>query len=683
MTDSDKPRILIVDDNPFNRELLKEILESEGFFSEEAPNGKEAIRRMRDSAFKLILMDLLMPGMDGFETIRRIRRMGIKTPIIIVSAMDSKEDRQRCLEAGGNDFLPKPIDAEKVKALIEQYEEDKAVPFDDLNSFPRKDNKLLHPLSLNFSDYHVLLVEEDDIIGNRYCHFFMNLGFDVSRVCNGNQAWDLFLRHPHKFDIIISNVFTSGIDGFGILAKIKRDYLNVMVFLYAKTYDADIFQLAIQLGADGVTTEAEFENSFIDLIESAIYQSAQKGSRTQTASTASQVRKAQEQLIRYGCPEPCNSIDVAYSSLSDAGGDMAWCRRFNRAGRCGIMLGDVAGHSVMSSYISAISLGILTSTWDKNQAPRKLLRIINAELNKPDYDHYHLCATVLLWDRYRKKIKIATAGNPGGLLVNEAADASPEIHELEGGGMCLGLIEENQLFLNDRIKFDKEGYLFLFSDGITKAQIAEVLTSGSVHLNRESIRGVSREILDRILEKYGQNDDMILITLKSFFSRSDMVRSFRGEKGDHDGQELHYEFLSSYEEADKACKWAADYFTPDKLPSGRDPCFISLALREALINAVKHGNNFNPAAFVDLSLFFRPGELRIEVSDEGPGFNLPDKIEKIEEINLLRSGGRGLPVMWSLSDSLEVSGGTISLIFREKRIRMKKHCPPAECGKKF
>ncbi len=628
MTDSNKPRILIVDDNPFNRELLKGILELEGLFTEEAPNGKEAIRHMKDSAFQLIFMDLLMPGMDGFETIRRIRRMGIKTPIIIVSAMDSKEDRLRCLEAGGNDFLPKPIEAEKVKALIEQYEEDNTGRSDNLNLSSQKNNKVLHSQSLNFSDYHVLLAEEDDIIGDRYRLFLMNLGFDVSRVSNGNQAWDLFLRHPYKFNIIISNVFTSGIDGFGILAKIKREYLNVLVFLYAKTYDTDTFQLAIQLGADGVMTGTEFENSFTDLIESAIYQSGQKGSRSQAASTASQVRKAQEQLIRYGCSEPCNSIDVAYSSLSDAGGDMAWCRRFNRAGRCGIMLGDVAGHSVMSSYISAISLGILTSTWDKNQNPMELLKIINSELNKSDYDRYHLCATVLLWDRYREKIKIASAGNPGGLLVSENTDASPEIHEREGGGMCLGLIEEDQLFLNDRIKFDKGVYLFLFSDGITKARISEVLSSGSVHLNRESIRGISQEILDKILEKYGQNDDMILITLKSFPSCSDMARSFRGGKWEQHGQELHYEFLSSYEEADKACKWAEDQCLPDKFPSGRDPCFISLALREALVNALRHGNNFNSQAFVDLSLFFQPGELRIEVSDEGPGFKLPDKIEK-------------------------------------------------------
>ncbi|MDM8525007.1 response regulator [Desulfococcaceae bacterium HSG8] len=664
MNNSDISPILIVDDNPFNRELLRGLLETEGFSVEEAQNGKEAIEYLEKLVFRMIFMDLLMPGMDGFETIRRIRLMKVKTPIVIVSSMDSKQDRRRCLEAGGDDFLPKPIDIEKIKTLTDKYEAESPLTAEDRKTSP-EDERLPSLTSLKFSDYHVLLVEENDGLADRYHLFLKKLGFEVTHVSNGNKAWDLFMEHPHKFHIIISNIFTSGIDGLGILAKIKRDYLHVLVFIYAVTYDADTFQLAIQLGADGVITEAEFETSFIDLIESAIYRANQKGSHTQVASTASQVRKAQEQLIKYGCSEPCNTIDIAYSSLSDAGGDLACCRRFNLAGRCGIMLGDVAGHNVISSYISAISLGILTTTWDKNQNPLKLLKIINAELNKADYSEYHLCATALLWDRYREKIKMTTAGNPGGLLVKKMPDGAMNFRELDGGGLCLGLVKEDHLFLTDGIDLGENTYFFLFSDGITKEHIIEVLHSGSVDLKRESIRGMSQEILDGILEKHGQADDMILITLNSADMR---------EKDKHisDGSDhtffKHYGFMSSYEAADEACRWAADQCIPDKIPRGRDSCFIFLALREALINAVKHGNKFNPDAYVDMSLFFDSGELRIEVSDEGPGFELSDKIKKIEDVNVLQSGGRGLSVMRSVVDDLETSGGTVTLIFRRKDV---------------
>ncbi len=651
MNISNQPRVLIVDDNPFNRDMLKKILEPEGIIVEESRNGKEALDRLKESSgFRLIFMDLLMPGMDGFEAIQRIRSMGVTTPIIISSSMSSKEDRQRCLEAGGNDFLPKPIDIDKIRKIIREYKAD------DLS----QDTKISETSEIRrqpyFTDYHILLVEEDDPVAEKFYLFLKRSGFEVTRVSNGNQAWELFEANKYRFNIIISNVFTSGIDGMGILARIKRDYSKVLVFIYAEEYDADTFQLAIRLGGDGAVTEAEFEENIIALIESAVYQSKQKGSRAQEASTASQVRKAQANLIKYGCPNPCDSIDIAYSSLSDAGGDIACCRRFNLAGRCGILLGDVAGHSVMSSYISAFSLGILTSNWDKNQNPIDLLKTINAELNKSDYAQSHLCATALLWDRHRRRVKIATAGNPGGLIARKKEDESLDFQEPDGGGMCLGLLKEDHLFLNDEITLEYGDYLFLFSDGIQKEYITDALSSGKIALKRKDIHGICQEIIDRILEKQGQNDDMILIAVE------------QNKIFIEDG--LHYEFPSTYYDANQSFNWLDKQYFYKKISAGRDIYWrICLALREALINAVKHGNRFNPEASVHLSLYVKPGELRIDVSDEGSGFDLSDKMKRIEDIHILQSGGRGLAVMNSIADEIKVNGGTVSLIFREKEFK--------------
>jgi anti-sigma regulatory factor (Ser/Thr protein kinase) len=324
-------------------------------------------------------------------------------------------------------------------------------------------------------------------------------------------------------------------------------------------------------------------------------------------------------------------------------------------------------------------LGILTSTWDKNQNPMDLLKIINTELNKSDYDKYHLCATALLWDRYRRMIKFAFAGNPGGLLAEKKADGSLNFRELDGGGMCLGLLKEDRLFLEGQILFKEGGYLFLFSDGISEDDILYLLSSETVDLkHRKNIRGLSQEILDRILERKGQDDDMILVAIKAP-DRPEQENPFRpgGDTGSVSG--THYAFRSGYEAADTACRWAVRQCTPERIPPGNDLCFISLALREALINAVKHGNRFNPKAFVDLSLFFEPGELRIEISDEGPGFVMPDEIQKIEDISVLQSGGRGLSVMYSIADHFDIDGGTVSLIFREKKDSNRQIIANLEC----
>lgn len=646
MTEKNKSRILIVDDNPFNRSVLKGIIVSLGYEVTEAQNGKQAIDYIAESSFQLILLDLLMPGMDGFETMRRIRNMGVQTPIIIVSAMSDKEDRQRCIEAGANDFLEKPVKREKLLSIIQNYKtypQASQIPLDTQNDEPSLKES-------SFSKFHILLAEEDSHIATRLKSVLVTYGFNVTCVPNGNKAYELISENRNQFQIFISNMFTSEIDGIGILGRLKRNYPHILVFIYAETYDPDAFQLAIQLGADGVLTLDEFGRSIIDMIESAVIRSKQKGSRVQTASTISQIRKAQQQLVKYGCPQPCESIDIAFSSLTDAGGDLACCRRFNRAGRCGVILGDVSGHDVTSSYISAFFLGILSSNWDKNQNPIDLLKKINIELNKSDYPNYHLCASALLWDQIRKKIRFACAGNPGSILVT-ITDQELNYKELLGGGMCLGLLYDDKLFINDNFSLQDCEYLFMFSDGITKEQLIEILDSGQISLQRDSIRNMSTEILDGILRKWGQKDDMILISLRH-------PSQFQKEG-------WHYSFKTSYHEVDKACNWVQNLLATCISPTNKDPYFILMAVREALINAVMHGNHFNPNTYVDLSIYDELTQLRFEISDEGTGFILPKTIKRIEEIDLIQSGGRGLPVIVSVADQVKVEGATVSMIFKK------------------
>lgn len=112
-------RILIVDDDALNRELLQEILEGMGYASETAPGGNEALA-MLDSRFDLVLLDVNMPDMDGFTVARKVREGGeaFDVPIIMVTALNSKEDRLAAVEAGANDFVAKPIDRVELRVRI-------------------------------------------------------------------------------------------------------------------------------------------------------------------------------------------------------------------------------------------------------------------------------------------------------------------------------------------------------------------------------------------------------------------------------------------------------------------------------------------------------------------------------------------------------------------------------------
>ncbi|HVU99559.1 MAG TPA: two-component regulator propeller domain-containing protein [Puia sp.] len=116
--------IMVVEDDAINMLLISEVLGKMGFPVIGASNGKEALDRLVTTTPCLIFMDINMPEMDGFEATRRIRELPAPKcdiPVVALTADAMKEDRERCLAAGMNNFLAKPFRLEEVKALLETY----------------------------------------------------------------------------------------------------------------------------------------------------------------------------------------------------------------------------------------------------------------------------------------------------------------------------------------------------------------------------------------------------------------------------------------------------------------------------------------------------------------------------------------------------------------------------------
>ncbi len=113
-------RVLVVDDEPLNRELLEDLLAPLGYEVETAQDGEEALRAVRDSPPDVVLLDVMMPGMDGFQVARRLKS-GEETrpiPIVMVTSLTEVADRVRALEAGAGDFLTKPVDKAELRATV-------------------------------------------------------------------------------------------------------------------------------------------------------------------------------------------------------------------------------------------------------------------------------------------------------------------------------------------------------------------------------------------------------------------------------------------------------------------------------------------------------------------------------------------------------------------------------------
>jgi CheY-like chemotaxis protein/nitrogen-specific signal transduction histidine kinase len=117
--------ILLAEDNELNRELASELLKLHGLTVHTTSNGREAVEFAAhvDQAIDLILMDMQMPEMDGLEATRLLRRMPHRqqVPVVAMTANATLEDRQRCLDAGMNDHLPKPFELERLTVTLKRW----------------------------------------------------------------------------------------------------------------------------------------------------------------------------------------------------------------------------------------------------------------------------------------------------------------------------------------------------------------------------------------------------------------------------------------------------------------------------------------------------------------------------------------------------------------------------------
>ena len=109
--------LLIADDERSIRDLLRDFFEAQGYAVVTAADGDEALARARDAAPDLVLLDVMMPGPDGFEVVRRLRRDG-QTPVILLTARVAEMDRVVGLELGADDYVTKPFSLHEVAARV-------------------------------------------------------------------------------------------------------------------------------------------------------------------------------------------------------------------------------------------------------------------------------------------------------------------------------------------------------------------------------------------------------------------------------------------------------------------------------------------------------------------------------------------------------------------------------------
>ena len=120
-------RVLIVDDEPRIRDLIREHLQYAGFTCAEAGDGTQALAELANGGIDLVILDIMMPEMSGIEVLRKLRKKGCRTPILLLTAKSQVEDKIEGLDAGADDYLPKPFEMgellARIRAMLRRREE--------------------------------------------------------------------------------------------------------------------------------------------------------------------------------------------------------------------------------------------------------------------------------------------------------------------------------------------------------------------------------------------------------------------------------------------------------------------------------------------------------------------------------------------------------------------------------
>ncbi|MBI1947542.1 MAG: response regulator [Deltaproteobacteria bacterium] len=199
--------ILLVEDNPITRKLVRFTLENQGLTVLDAPDARAALTLFPQHQIALVLQDLLLPDMDGFDLVARLRALpgGRDVPILVFSGMLSSHDEARVSAAGFDDLITKPVEPSRLVQIVRSY-------------LPAMQEARADRLGAG----RRLVIADDDPVQRKLVGFRMQrLGFEVVEAADGTEALAAARRvHPHA---VVSDVLMPGLDGFALCLEIRKD----------------------------------------------------------------------------------------------------------------------------------------------------------------------------------------------------------------------------------------------------------------------------------------------------------------------------------------------------------------------------------------------------------------------------------------------------------------------------
>ena len=289
--------ILVVDDVPANVKLLEAKLTNEYYDVITAKDGYEAIAQTKAKKPDLILLDVMMPGIDGFETCRQIKADPEVShiPVVMVTALSEPSDRVAGLEAGADDFITKPINDTALFARVRSLVRIKVL-IDELRLRDKSGSQLGmsasdFALNLDVSGSRLMIIDDDIVQSRRMVERLSQIGYRVAHFSDHKEALQES-RTINDLDLVFISTQLADIDGLRLATQFKaiEQLRHVPIIMLVDEEDQSIMLKALELGVnDYLITPVDFNEMFARVktqIRRKKYQEALKSNYQESVSMA-------------------------------------------------------------------------------------------------------------------------------------------------------------------------------------------------------------------------------------------------------------------------------------------------------------------------------------------------------------------------------------------------------------
>ncbi|QSR34711.1 response regulator receiver protein [Marinobacterium iners] len=230
-------KVLVVEDHPINQQVVQSQLEQMGLTVSLAGNGAEGVEQARREQYDLVLMDIQMPVMDGYEAARTIRTFNTEVPIIALTAAALVEDREKALQAGMNDHLGKPFSAQQLFDHLRPWLQTRQVSVEPSAAAAEAAEKP-STAQLTVAQKRSLLIVDDMAANIRILANLLKDDYTIQVANRGQKALDI-ARGSHPPDLILLDIMMPEMDGYQVCRELKNNAItNHIPIIFVTAMDA-------------------------------------------------------------------------------------------------------------------------------------------------------------------------------------------------------------------------------------------------------------------------------------------------------------------------------------------------------------------------------------------------------------------------------------------------------------